>query len=837
MNTVTIGRRPTLGEVIEYYTGSGFLHCLRQTCAVRPVAMIVSTSRHWAPRWDQDVVPIWNEQRLGQYIVERIRYELPSLSDRDRPEFYPSFHQMTGRWTGALGAEAVSAKKPPRTCEQDCVFEADLASWQESFQDVLPVLALMDKHGVRYQHKFSGHRSLHVTLPGPAIPRVLRGKGAKCILEQLQRWYGCKAHYLSQITRMPYSLNEDTGLVCLPVRRGSLESFRPWQAILHVAEIGDDWQESLEQQDESCVGSFLDELAQIASTDTPRERSVFAAWDRNEIIPYYQNRLRELAHHPDGVACSWLSGDQVLDERALQDLLACGRIDDRWLAVEAFLLYGKQLSTQTSLQLMSRADEYVRAAAMDVLLRFEETLYDCTMELLGDLTDYPPATLALSVLLSRSETFRERVLEGLQRPDISPDALAVAACAVGAMTGDWSSAFSLLAPAGDAALPSDRELTLLHAVHLLSTFGGWDPEIGWHPGDEAEKQRAVVALGSVVVDLLLIAAASPNELFRDGVVSALAQTGDARAAGILVGYLGSGSSDMRWKATSGLVRIGEAAVDLLLEAAASDQSVVRLHALLCLGRIGIPKTKDALLAGLEDDDTSVRRQALKSLVGLALPRDIACLEQAMCDEGWQNALLAAEVVWRIEPEGEGRLQQMALQERSLPAAYALAVHGDARGRDVLAEALPTGDESGNDAVEYLRELRDERCVPFLARQLENAKGQQGRSIAEVLGEIGGLAAREALVHALVHKDTLVRRGAIAALSQRSAPVLVEPLTASFCREENKKNLDLVAHALERSGERGGEALRQALQQGRLEGKARQSLAKRVLWRLGMEADA
>jgi HEAT repeat protein len=293
---------------------------------------------------------------------------------------------------------------------------------------------------------------------------------------------------------------------------------------------------------------------------------------------------------------------------------------------------------------------------------------------------------------------------------------------------------------------------------------------------------------------------------------------------------------MRWKATSGLVRIGEAAVDLLLEAAANDQPLVRRHALLCLGRIGGPRTKHTLLAGLEDDDTKVRRQALKSLVGMVLPYDVACLEQAMHDEGWQNALLAAEVVWCVGPEGEHRLRQMALQECSLPAAYVIAAHGDARGRDILAEALPAGDENGNDAVEYLRALRDERCVPFLAVQLESAGGQQGRSIAEALGKIGGQAVREVLARALFHKDALVRRGAIVSLSRQSDPTLVEPLTASFCRESNKKNLDLVARALEGLGDRGGESLRQALQQGCLEGKARRSLAKRVLWRLGMEAD-
>jgi HEAT repeat protein len=832
---VTLGRRPTLGEVLGYYTRSDFLQFLLATCRVRPVVMIISKTRHWAPRWEEDIVQAQDEHSLREYIVRRIHTELSEFGERDRPDFYPSFHQLIGKWPESHKIEITGRKKPPRMREMDCVFEADLLTWQESFGDVLPVLELMDECGVCYQHKFSGHRSLHVTLPGSAIPSKYGGKGANKILQGMRAWYGSQAHYLGQINRMPYSLNEDSGLVCLPIRRGGLEAFRPWQAILHCVEIDNVRQGELDDEDCRRAGeAFLEALFTLASKGKRPEGKTLSAWRHGEPVPRHQYRLPDLESGPRKTAWQLLTRDHAMTEEMLQAGLARPDVDTQWLTVEAFLLHGEGLSRESCLHLMSQEEEYVRAAAMDVLLRFEDDLYACALGLLGDLGSYPYATLALSCLMARSDPFRKRVLDAFSRQaDCPRDARPVIACAMGAVAGNWDSAFRLLEPMRAVTDLDDRERALLRAVELMSSFGGWDRELGWDPKEEARKQRALAALGPGIVDLLLLAAVSPNEPFRMGVVAALALMGDARAANVLISYLGYDDSSVRSKAISGLVRIGDPAVETLLVAAASDEPLVRRSALFCLGRIGSPRARPALLEALDDTDPKVRRQAFRTLKEVVTADDVERLVRALREETWDNALLAAEAIGRTGKAGRQALLDMALEERNPPAAYAIAAQGDPRGRDVLVRWLSTQEAQRDDAVEYLRELGDQRCIPYLLKRLKQTGGKQGMAIAESLGQIEGEPATAALLEALASRDKLTRRGAARALGERQDPTLIGPLIECIAQEDDPKVRNLVSHALQGIGEAAKEPLMRALEEHIFSGKAQRNVAKRVLWSMGV----
>ena len=126
------GRAPTLGQVLSYYTRIDFLRFLLHSAQVRPVVLIVPTARHWTARWDHDILRLEDEDALRCHIVDRIRAGLPGVSDGDRPRFYPSFHQLIGKWPESSVPIRLGSKKPPSVRELDCVFEADLATWQES---------------------------------------------------------------------------------------------------------------------------------------------------------------------------------------------------------------------------------------------------------------------------------------------------------------------------------------------------------------------------------------------------------------------------------------------------------------------------------------------------------------------------------------------------------------------------------------------------------------------------------------------------------------------------------------------------------------------------------
>ena len=71
---------------------------------------------------------------------------------------------------------------------------------------------------------------------------------------------------------------------------------------------------------------------------------------------------------------------------------------------------------------------------------------------------------------------------------------------------------------------------------------------------------------------MLLAAGSPNRHLRRDLVATLAELADPRSVDLLVTALGDDYSKVRRKAISALIRIGEPAVDALLEALASDQA-------------------------------------------------------------------------------------------------------------------------------------------------------------------------------------------------------------------------------------------------------------------------
>ena len=68
MSQITVGRHPTLGEVLDYYARDSFIEFLIETCRVRRVVMVISETMHWEPNWTADEVRI-TELGLGEGII------------------------------------------------------------------------------------------------------------------------------------------------------------------------------------------------------------------------------------------------------------------------------------------------------------------------------------------------------------------------------------------------------------------------------------------------------------------------------------------------------------------------------------------------------------------------------------------------------------------------------------------------------------------------------------------------------------------------------------------------------------------------------------------------
>ena len=308
------GRYPSLREVLEYYGREDFLDFVLRTCEVRRVFLVIPTRKHWEPDSKRDLVNVGDRAALLALVRGRILSEHAGGSEEARLPFYPSFHQSLERWSpGNVEAGAVAGR--------DSVLETDLPSWRASFQDVMTLVEALDEEGVPYLLKFSGQRSLHVVVP-------YGGRGPRADI------FGESRAHPTKILRMPYSLNEDTGLVSLPLKREELATFRPWQANLHCTEIGDDW------------------LAE----PTPEERTratafVAASREREPVLrrrfPEPVERLRELRGRSAQV-CSragpapdllrQLAGEEPVTAEKLRQALAGDDPDARWLAAEAFLL-------------------------------------------------------------------------------------------------------------------------------------------------------------------------------------------------------------------------------------------------------------------------------------------------------------------------------------------------------------------------------------------------------------------------------------------------------------------------------------------------------------------
>ena len=97
---------------------------------------------------------------------------------------------------------------------------------------------------------------------------------------------------------MPYSLNEDTGLVSVPIEPGALPDFRVWQANLHLVAIRDNWREEITENDQDNIVAFLDALKTLETEEKNRSngpsRSILFLPDREKTLSQYGERLSGL---------------------------------------------------------------------------------------------------------------------------------------------------------------------------------------------------------------------------------------------------------------------------------------------------------------------------------------------------------------------------------------------------------------------------------------------------------------------------------------------------------------------------------------------------------------
>ncbi len=133
----------------------------------------------------------------------------------------------------------------------DLVIEVDFKKSRErSFALARPLIRLFQDLGVEFRVKFSGNASPHIIIPAEAFPanrrksfQNLYGKLLEFLRKRikdpktLDGSFRSPGHFL----RMPYSLNENTGMVSLPIRVEDYDRFSWKMAHPDSVEVIEDW--------------------------------------------------------------------------------------------------------------------------------------------------------------------------------------------------------------------------------------------------------------------------------------------------------------------------------------------------------------------------------------------------------------------------------------------------------------------------------------------------------------------------------------------------------------------------------------------------------------------
>jgi len=168
----------------------------------------------------------------------------------------------------------------------DFKLENDGPTWRECWDAVMPVIRILDHFGFHYWLKYTGHHSLHVMLPAESFPVRL---GNLRQVEYMPSLYRRLVAFFSKLsfqpineiglhggsvgTNMPYTLNEDTGLLNYPIRESEVQEFEPIKAHPSNAEVRSFWREFPDER-RGCATPLIEEVLRPFHEQTSRYEGV-----------------------------------------------------------------------------------------------------------------------------------------------------------------------------------------------------------------------------------------------------------------------------------------------------------------------------------------------------------------------------------------------------------------------------------------------------------------------------------------------------------------------------------------------------------------------------------
>lgn len=368
-----------MGEMKDYYERDDILSFLYDECCMRNIDIAFRRER-----WPINPISKANlkdiiEETIKNKIERAYRNSAYPVDDVRLEKFdYLSFHFRT------------SIVYREKLAGFDTIFEADLQGWRRAFEDLCGVIQLLDNFGVCYRIKYSGVRSLHFMIPFESLPEQFNGKSILSQRVEIQtkiqeyfRWCcGMEKAHGGGVMRLAYSLNEDNGLVSLPISPDELPLFRPWEANIHNVVINKPWHGDVPASAKKNTLKFLKEVYGYSARDK-RKKPVKANPDL-EITP--KDRSRHIVGHKESSLEEWgallKSSEELVRVKAAWDLMTTPEAvpvsilemglndknpDVRWYLTEALQKRLDDDAVKLAGKLLWDDDQFVRISAIDAL--------------------------------------------------------------------------------------------------------------------------------------------------------------------------------------------------------------------------------------------------------------------------------------------------------------------------------------------------------------------------------------------------------------------------------------------------------------------------------------
>jgi HEAT repeat protein len=729
---LTFGRYPTRREIEEYYTRDDVLEYVCDASGVRKVILSFKDEPSIYSEGETPPIAVKNTDELKEYLLQRFFQYLPENTyPYDKPlGAYPSFHFITRG----------SGNEP-----WDFVMEADCHGWRKSFVDVRGAVEFLHNYDVPFIVKFSGHRSLHLIILREVFPKEFDGKPIDNVWKKLEgsmrTFFSNKAlvkraHGTGGILRLPYSLNENFGMVSLPIPYEELDTFRPWESFHHLVKVRKKLSDFIQEckdkshktteflyailNDES-LPSFTHKIWSFSITKKPHYIKDMDYKPIEKVEEIWQHL--PLLNKPD---------DDIIQKYKAETP------DIRWFIAESLIC------DERVYELLPESDEYAKCAIEDSIVLQANQSMSSFFDRIQKLGGRNLMREMRSVLEQLDPDLLEKEL--VKRCEISDESESLKLISwtsiVSSVFDDWELSEKINQKVTERFpdLLGEIDRKILATFRDLETF---DEE------KVREAQRVLIEAGDRGIDYIILLMSSNKFWVRQRLMEVILKLKNPIFIECLIDAMGDGNRKVRNIAMSALMDFGETAKPFVEEAANMDNPVLRASAIRVLSITEGKESIKIAIKGLESTNIKVKSAAIKSLRKMDDERAYEALRSALWDVSSDIGVSAAGALSNFGEKGIKVLKDAMIQAKEERAEHVLRriAHGlaeikDASGIDYLISAL--NDDSwfewstpwvianlknphGNDALlDYLRvNLLEKKSQP----------SQKIRHTARVLGEM------------------------------------------------------------------------------------------------------